>query len=35
MPESEIIYTDISFEDAIKTLVSCGLMTPESLQKNK
>lgn len=33
MPESEIIYTDISFEDAIKTLVSCGLMTPESLQK--
>jgi len=33
MQESEIIYTDISFEDAIKTLVSCGLMTPESLQK--
>ncbi|MFH1831799.1 MAG: DUF502 domain-containing protein [bacterium] len=31
LPESEVIYTDISFEEAIKTLVSCGLITPESL----
>lgn len=33
MPEDEIILTDISFEEAIKSLVSCGLITPESLIK--
>lgn len=27
----EIIETDISFEDAIKTIVSCGIHTPENL----
>ena len=27
----EIIDTDISFEDAIKTVVSCGIHTPENL----
>ncbi len=32
MPEDSIIYTDISFEEAIKTLVSCGLITPESIK---
>jgi uncharacterized membrane protein len=31
MTEDEIIHTDITFEEAIKTLVSCGLTTPESL----
>lgn len=33
MPEDEIIPTEISFEEAIKTLVSCGLITPESLKQ--
>ena len=33
MPEDEIVKTDISFEEAIKTLVSCGLITPESLKR--
>jgi uncharacterized membrane protein len=33
MHESDIIDTDITFEEAIKTLVSCGLITPESLKK--
>lgn len=33
LPESDIIHTDISFEEAIKTLVSCGLITPESLKQ--
>ena len=33
MPASEVIPTDITFEEAIKTLVSCGLITPESLVK--
>jgi uncharacterized membrane protein len=33
MPECDIIHTNISFEEAIKTLVSCGLITPESLKK--
>ncbi|MFA5306209.1 MAG: DUF502 domain-containing protein [Candidatus Babeliales bacterium] len=33
MPEEEIIQTEISFEEAIKTLVSCGLITPETLKK--
>lgn len=32
MPEKDIIHTDITFEEAIKTLVSCGLITPESLK---
>lgn len=31
LPESDLIYTDITFEEAVKTLVSCGLITPESL----
>lgn len=31
LPEDEIIHTDITFEEAVKTLVSCGLITPESL----
>lgn len=31
MPKHEIIDTDITFEEAIKVLVSCGLSTPESL----
>ena len=33
LPEEEIVHTDITFEEAIKTLVSCGLITPESLKK--
>ena len=33
MPKEQIISTDISFEEAIKTLVSCGLITPESLKQ--
>jgi uncharacterized membrane protein len=33
MAEDEIIHTNITFEEAIKTLVSCGLITPESLKK--
>lgn len=32
MPESEIIHTNITFEEAIKILVSCGLITPTSLK---
>ena len=32
MSKDEIIHTDISFEEALKTLVSCGLITPESLK---
>ena len=32
MPEDEIHPTDMSFEEAIKTVVSCGLITPESLK---
>ncbi|MFA6527149.1 MAG: DUF502 domain-containing protein [Candidatus Babeliales bacterium] len=32
LPESDIIHTDISFEEAIKTLISCGLTTPESIK---
>lgn len=38
VPESEIIRTPITFEEAIKTLVSCGLITPETIkmyQKHK
>ncbi len=33
MPEDEIISTNITFEEAIKALASCGLITPESLKK--
>lgn len=33
LPEEEIVHTDITFEEAIKTLVSCGLITPDSLKK--
>ncbi len=33
MPEDEVIPTNISFEEAIKALASCGLITPESLKK--
>lgn len=33
MPESEIIKTSISFEEALKTLVSCGLITPDSVKE--
>ena len=31
--EDEIIHTDMTFEEAIKTVVSCGLITPESLKR--
>ena len=31
--EDEIIHTDITFEEAIQAVVSCGLITPESLKK--
>ncbi len=34
MPADEIVQTNITFEEAIKTLVSCGLITPESLKNN-
>ena len=34
MPEHDIIPTDITFEEAVKTLVSCGLITPESLKNS-
>jgi uncharacterized membrane protein len=34
LPESDIIHTDITFEEAIKTLVSCGLITPESVKNH-
>ena len=33
--EDDIIHTDITFEEAIKTVVSCGLVTPETLKKIK
>lgn len=33
LPASEVIDTDITFEEAIKTIVSCGLITPPSLLK--
>ncbi|MCB9493190.1 MAG: DUF502 domain-containing protein [Epsilonproteobacteria bacterium] len=32
MSEDDIIHTDVTFEEAIKVLVSCGLVTPESLK---
>ena len=31
VPEDEIIDTNITFEEAIKTVMSCGIHTPESL----
>lgn len=35
MPEHDIIHTEISFEEAIKAIVSCGLITPDSLRKKE
>lgn len=35
LPEEEIIPTNITFEEAIKAVVSCGLVTPESMQDLK
>lgn len=35
LSEDDIIHTDITFEEAIKTVVSCGLVTPETLKKIK
>ncbi|MCK4651388.1 DUF502 domain-containing protein [Candidatus Babeliales bacterium] len=35
LPEDEIIPTDITFEEAIQTIVSCGLITPETIKKMK
>ena len=35
LPKSAAIYTDITFEEAIKTVVSCGLIVPESLERLK
>ncbi len=31
IPRSDIIHTSISFEEAIKTIVSCGIHSPDSL----
>lgn len=33
MTEDEVIHTDITFEEAVKALASCGLVTPESLKQ--
>ena len=33
MPEDEIVHTNMTFDEAIKTIVSCGLITPESLKE--
>lgn len=33
MSEDEIIPTDLTFEEAIRALVSCGLITPDTLTK--
>ncbi len=32
IPKSTVIETNITFEEAIKTIVSCGLITPESIK---
>ena len=32
MTEDEVIHTDITFEEAVKALASCGLVTPDSLK---
>ena len=34
LPRNEVIETEITFEEAIKTVVSCGLITPESLKQD-
>lgn len=34
LPEEDIIDTNITFEEAIKAIVSCGLITPETLKRN-
>lgn len=31
LPEDEITHTNVTFEEAIKTIVSCGLIAPETL----
>jgi len=31
LPKRSVIHTDITFEEAIKTIVSCGLIVPDSL----
>jgi len=31
--EDEIVHTKMTFEEAIKAVVSCGLVTPQSIQK--
>jgi len=33
LPESEIIKTNMSFDEAIRAIVSAGLVTPESIKK--
>ena len=33
LSEDEIIHTDMTFDEAIKTIVSCGLITPDSLKR--
>jgi uncharacterized membrane protein len=33
LPEDEIIPTNITFEEAVKAVVSCGLITPETMEK--
>lgn len=33
LPEDEIIPTNMTFEEAIKTVVSCGIITPEQMKK--
>lgn len=34
MSEDEIIQTDLTFDEAIKSIVSCGLITPKKLNGN-
>ena len=34
IPKEDIILTDISFEEAIKAIVSCGLITPKSIKNH-
>lgn len=33
LPEDEIIRTEMTFDEAIKAVVSCGLITPKSIKK--
>lgn len=35
LPEDELIHTDITFEEAIKAIVSCGLITPDTIRRIK